>query len=54
MMLQEESQEVPKTALLTKDYFVCPHLNATFATINNIYPYKVETDTISGNIEKSV
>ncbi|GAB1864813.1 ubiquitinyl hydrolase 1 [Camponotus japonicus] len=50
-----ESQEVFKTSLLAKEYFISTHSNAsvTFATVNNIYPYKVESDTISGNIEKT-
>ncbi|KAM0733366.1 Ubiquitin carboxyl-terminal hydrolase CYLD [Formica fusca] len=50
-----ESQEVFKTSLLAKEYFISTHSNAsvTFATVNNIYPYKAESDTISGNIEKT-
>ncbi|CAL1679254.1 unnamed protein product [Lasius platythorax] len=50
-----ESQEVSKTSVLAKEYFISTHSNAnvTFATVNNIYPYKAESDTISGNIEKS-
>lgn len=52
----QESQEVFKTSLLAKEYFISTHSNAsvTFATVNNIYPYKAESDTISGNIEKSI
>ncbi|KYN11883.1 Ubiquitin carboxyl-terminal hydrolase CYLD [Trachymyrmex cornetzi] len=48
-----ESQELSKTSLLTKEYFIPTHWNAAtiFATINNILPYK-ETDSISGSIEK--
>ncbi|XP_072743812.1 ubiquitin carboxyl-terminal hydrolase CYLD isoform X2 [Anoplolepis gracilipes] len=43
-----ESQEVFKTSLLAKEYFISTHSNAsvTFATVNNIYPHKVESDTI--------
>ncbi|CAL1679252.1 unnamed protein product [Lasius platythorax] len=50
-----ESQEVSKTSVLAKEYFISTHSNAnvTFATVNNIYPYKAESDTISGNIEKT-
>lgn len=50
-----ESQEVSKTSLLAKEYNISTHSNAsvTFATVNNIYPYKTESDTISGNIEKT-
>ncbi|XP_029178751.1 ubiquitin carboxyl-terminal hydrolase CYLD isoform X1 [Nylanderia fulva] len=50
-----ESQEVSKTSLLAKEYNISTHSNAsaTFATVNNIYPYKVESDIISGNIEKT-
>ncbi|XP_070169496.1 ubiquitin carboxyl-terminal hydrolase CYLD [Polyergus mexicanus] len=50
-----ESQEVFKTSLLAKEYFISTHSNAsvTFATVNNIYPYKAESDTISSNIEKT-
>lgn len=54
MTLQEESQEAAKISLLTREYFVCTHGSAIFATVNNIYPYKVESDPISGNIEKCV
>lgn len=52
----QESQEVSKTSVLAKEYFISTHSNAnvTFATVNNIYPYKAESDTISGNIEKSI
>ncbi|XP_050466126.1 ubiquitin carboxyl-terminal hydrolase CYLD isoform X2 [Cataglyphis hispanica] len=50
-----ESQEVFKTSLLAKEYFISTYSNAsvTFATVNNIYPYKTESDIISGNIEKT-
>ncbi|XP_025153799.1 ubiquitin carboxyl-terminal hydrolase CYLD isoform X2 [Harpegnathos saltator] len=48
-----ESQDSSKTFLLTKEYFICTHWNAIFATVNHIYPYK-ETDTISNNIEKTL
>ena len=51
----QESQELSKTSLLTKEYFSPTHWNAAtiFTTINNILPYK-ETDSISGSIEKSI
>ncbi|XP_014473556.1 PREDICTED: ubiquitin carboxyl-terminal hydrolase CYLD isoform X2 [Dinoponera quadriceps] len=48
-----ESQEASKTCALTKEYFICTHWNAIFATVNNICPYK-ETDTVSSNIEKTL
>jgi len=51
----QETQELSKTSLLAKEYFISTHWNATtiFTTINNILPYK-ETDSISGSIEKSI
>ncbi|EZA58756.1 Ubiquitin carboxyl-terminal hydrolase CYLD [Ooceraea biroi] len=51
-----ENQEVSKTALFAKEYFMPMHWNSTviFATINNIYPYKIETEAISSNIEKAL
>lgn len=49
-----ERQELSKTSLLAKEYFISTHWNAStiFADINNILPYK-ETDSISG-IEKTL
>ncbi|XP_028046618.1 ubiquitin carboxyl-terminal hydrolase CYLD isoform X2 [Monomorium pharaonis] len=49
-----ESQELAKTSLLAKEYFISTHWNAAaiFATISNIIPYK-ETDSITGGIEKT-
>jgi len=52
----QENQEISKTAALAKEYFIPTHWNATvmFATINDIYPYKIETEAISNNIEKGI
>lgn len=55
MYILQESQELSKTSLLAKEYFISTHWNAAaiFTTVNNILPYK-ETDPISGNVEKSI
>jgi len=52
----QESQEISKTSRLAEEYFTPTQWNAVviFATVNNIHPYKIETDTVSGNIEKSI
>ncbi|KAL6261106.1 hypothetical protein P5V15_008636 [Pogonomyrmex californicus] len=55
-----ESQELFKTSLLAKEYFICSRWNAAtvFAAVNNIYPYKEtaisKEDAISGSLEKTL